>query len=451
VVERVMSGGWVDLWNQRSHPPYIVQAHDCIVQVNGIDTWQNLSRMAEELRSDCLQVRFTVQRSGGLTPDGHLPSHGMGGFQSMPLPAPALAGPDAVPVPGSRAGTGPSTVRMVEPFGAGQAPFGAGQARNPVADMQAETNAPWSVPEARWGTPQTHAPPSNRNRPAIRHWPSELIGSAQRPLPSQRSDGDERLARGSSRLEMEPMSCPPPPGLLAPQGSSENMKSPNVPMLTGAVSQARAITDAPVNFAACDGNNMPPRPQFRRLKEVPQPVEVAVPPFSNGSGMKASPSMSHSSPRNPPWPRMWGNPAREPDASPFLEPEAPSEPLEGPCSAKVPSHGHLFVVDGPRVNRLRAASSLPPIGAGRSGDSPAPPQGRTADVAVEELPESAVLKQLGVTTPPPAELVRSTFQLGDDELVALFRAALEQRPRLLNPVAQALGGPRPPEPRYVGN
>merc|ERR1712136_680500 len=124
----------------------------------------------------------------------------------------------------------------------------------------------------------------------------------------------------------------------APQGSSENMKSPNVPMLTGAVSQARAITDAPVNFAACDGNNMPPRPQFRRLKEVPQPVEVVVPPFSNGSGMKASPSMSHSSPRNPPWPRMWGNPAREPDASPFLEPE--------------------------------------------------------------ELPESAVLKQLGVTTPP---------------------------------------------------
>jgi hypothetical protein len=63
VVERVMEGGRVDMWNKQNQPPYTVQTGDYIVQVNGVGNWQSLSQMAEEFVKEGRQVSFTVQRS----------------------------------------------------------------------------------------------------------------------------------------------------------------------------------------------------------------------------------------------------------------------------------------------------------------------------------------------------------------------------------------------------
>jgi len=62
VVECVSEGGCVDLWNKRSQLPRRVLPNDYIVQVNGMKSWHNLARMAEEFARDCRHVTFTVQR-----------------------------------------------------------------------------------------------------------------------------------------------------------------------------------------------------------------------------------------------------------------------------------------------------------------------------------------------------------------------------------------------------
>lgn len=62
IVERVTPGGCVAEWNKRSSSRRRVQPGDYIIQVNGIGSWHNLGRMAEELRSESRYARFTVQR-----------------------------------------------------------------------------------------------------------------------------------------------------------------------------------------------------------------------------------------------------------------------------------------------------------------------------------------------------------------------------------------------------
>eukprot|EP00450_Noctiluca_scintillans_P004406 CAMPEP_0194487638 /NCGR_PEP_ID=MMETSP0253-20130528/7856_1 /TAXON_ID=2966 /ORGANISM="Noctiluca scintillans" /LENGTH=702 /DNA_ID=CAMNT_0039327889 /DNA_START=63 /DNA_END=2168 /DNA_ORIENTATION=- len=62
IVERVTPGGCVAEWNKRSSSRRRVQPGDYIIQVNGIGSWHNVGRMAEELRSESRYARFTVQR-----------------------------------------------------------------------------------------------------------------------------------------------------------------------------------------------------------------------------------------------------------------------------------------------------------------------------------------------------------------------------------------------------
>merc|ERR1711953_1286882 len=122
-----------------------------------------------------------------------------------------------------------------------------------------------------------------------------------------------------------------------------------------------------------------------------------------------------------------------------------------------PSNERMFVVDGPRVNRLRAScTSVTPIGAGRSGQAApanpstvAPMSGTESlseeDPAVdaEDSPESIVLKNLGEAQklpsgPPPTSLLLSTSKLSDKELASLFRSVLLLRPQIQGPTWQAL-------------
>lgn len=63
VVEKVNEGGCVDLWNKQSEYPRLVQPGDCIVSANGISSWKDLARTAEEFASDAPRIRFTLQRS----------------------------------------------------------------------------------------------------------------------------------------------------------------------------------------------------------------------------------------------------------------------------------------------------------------------------------------------------------------------------------------------------
>merc|ERR1712227_63128 len=62
VIDSVQEGGRLDRWNQSSEPPYQAQTGDCIVQVNGVDSSQTLSKMAEEFAQEHQEVNFTVLR-----------------------------------------------------------------------------------------------------------------------------------------------------------------------------------------------------------------------------------------------------------------------------------------------------------------------------------------------------------------------------------------------------
>merc|ERR1719162_2940133 len=83
VVEHVVPGGLIDLWNRRSKTPHQLQPGDLILDVNDIPAWQHPQKRAQEFASDRLQVIFTVTRK----------PHGMAAQQAARRPgAAALSG-----------------------------------------------------------------------------------------------------------------------------------------------------------------------------------------------------------------------------------------------------------------------------------------------------------------------------------------------------------------------
>lgn len=356
VVERVLNGGCLDLWNQRSRPPYRVQAGDYIVQVNGLANWHSFARMADEFCRDRRQVRFTVQRGPLSLP--RQPNSGTADAPQVAMPLPGTrenpeAQATATVTSGEDALHAQRCAAFAPPVKSGQPPaqivaaFGGtipGVASQPVdaatvhpgGVVPASVDRTWAPVQAMQAKSQATTPTENPvplqpdKAQAEQPWAGASTACAmdnakvpflQPEAPDHHSDGEQNLAP-----------------FLEPEGSSESHSDHG-----GEAENEEEVND--------DGDQEVDKGENT---DMPLTVDTAVSPESQLSpGLDADDLATTGIPplgTASPGPDTW-NPLLNCDP-PFNSPSELDEP---------------FVMDGPRVNRGRASCApVAPIGAGRA-------------------------------------------------------------------------------------
>lgn len=393
IVERVAEGGAVESWNQRSRPPYRVQAGDYIISVNGrvsgFGHWQDLNRMSEEFARGSRQVRFTVQRgppqavqqsvlhqggrqqaAGGRQGQQQQQAAQRGGAHNWPNapaappPAPGFAARDqAAPARGG--------------YNSGKADPEAASVGNHVRPVVLAKAPPPPPPMAPWQLLQEQGIDVNQPFEELGQPPAQ---EGMPPLP--RGLGLHGGAFAFSAGSQDPPSLPPADGKdILRRGSPTNFsdKAPDLP--------PSGAGEALMSTRLLAG-----RPQEG---SQPAPIGTGRPSPTNSGGFGAPVLSGHSE-----------------------------------VQALVPAGS--FDLKELRESSARVAAVHMLGGAGDAGGD--------RQKAASDLDNAAAAP----VTEDQAQLLLITLQLSDEDLTQLLQRTLKLRPELARPVAEALGSLKEP-------
>eukprot|EP00931_Biecheleriopsis_adriatica_P040010 TRINITY_DN22889_c1_g1_i1.p1 TRINITY_DN22889_c1_g1~~TRINITY_DN22889_c1_g1_i1.p1 ORF type:complete len:861 (+),score=188.22 TRINITY_DN22889_c1_g1_i1:65-2647(+) len=385
LVGQVGYGGYVYRWNQQSRWPRQVQKGDCIITANGISSWNDLSRMAQQLNAEVTKVRFTVQRHRN---NNRAPKQEQQQQQQQQQNAvqqrlvaqrsqnKQLPGKEAdLPPDWPQGSSGNFASQLGQPWA--QPHYGWAE----QAAFRQDRNAPGIQP-----VQLSAAAASQRGRPSL----SEVLAATS--LPQQDDFGEMDLAMASGMLMADPQ-------LQADsRAQDEALASAMQPFKTAPFLEP----EAPTGLASPTWG--PPG--------LPPPSSWNSSVVSPLSGDPASVSSTAPAPSAEDTSAKWWREAQAATATAAADAAA-----EATATAAAVSVVEDELLDGLEGKKLEGSPTLQP----------------------DELPEGLEGKKLeGQPNPPPAKLLVRTLQLNDTDITAVLRHALAQRPWLVSPVEQAL-------------
>jgi len=465
VVQSLTEGGCMDLWNKRSSPPYVVQAGDWIVQVNGRTALEQFPQMADEFaRQDCLII-FTVQRSletlwkyqelmnqvsalevaadssssdrGGCgvfahatSVAPHLPaSCGMIATRRGPglhYEGGSARGLDAVPPNLDLGPEAPHMSPLAEPPSPKMIPiWRRGPANAPAVPLASILRAVSTSPQTQCSPPQS-APQKSLPQSAAEPPPNTQTLSP-RHGPAHRESMPPPFLRFTSPLTQ--VHCPPEPGMPTLPTQPAELPSMDMDIDNLAGPGHPCMATAPAAFQAATACQAAERRTCKRggaeesLHDGVNSTAVllshlALPPAVDVSELPVEPQTRLSQPR-----------AVGSVRNPRLE------DVTFACTGNVSSDPGAFLEPEPGL----VPPPLPSVSAPALGNHNIPKiQGLPVDEPLEEPPSTAADELLDNDTLPFTQVLMSTLQLNDDDLIKLLRLSVEERPWLRTPVLEAL-------------